>query len=40
MMPLYAARVQDLGTDDFVVFGGDIMLDKAKAGREGKAGTQ
>jgi hypothetical protein len=40
MVPLYAARVQDLGTDDFVVFDVDIILDKAKAGREGKAGTQ
>jgi hypothetical protein len=40
MVPLYAARVQDLGTDDFVIFDGDIIPDKAKAGREGKAGTQ
>jgi hypothetical protein len=39
MMPLYAARVQDLGTDDFVVFDGDIILEKAKADREGKAGA-
>jgi hypothetical protein len=40
MVPLYAARVQDLGTDDLVVFDGDIIPDKTKAGREDKAGTQ
>ena len=30
MMPLYAARIQDLETDDFLVFDGDIILAKLK----------